>query len=175
VFIGRDMELRFLEKRYNSPGGQLVFLYGRRRIGKTETLRKFCENKAHVFYFCTECTDTQQLQAFSSRMLAQGITASRYVRYFSDWEQALGSVTDLPDSGKKLLIIDEFPYLVRNNAAVPSILQNLWDSRLRHENIMTRLLQLARKIDYKQLHEVLEGAGFCVFLLVALDVMLRMC
>lgn len=136
MFIGREMDLRFLEERYQSPGGQLVILYGRRRIGKTETLRKFCEKKTHVFYSCTECTDAQQLQAFSSRMLAQGIPASRYVRNFADWEQALGSVTDLPYIGKKLLIIDEFPYLVRNNGAVPSILQNLWDSRLRHENIM---------------------------------------
>lgn len=136
MFIGREMELRFLEERYKSPGGQLVILYGRRRIGKTETLRKFCEDKTHVFYSCTECTDAQQLQAFSSRMLAHGIPASRYVRSFADWEQAFGSVTDLPDTGKKLLIIDEFPYLVRNNTAVPSILQNLWDSSLRHENMM---------------------------------------
>ena len=42
MFIGRETELQFFNDKYNAPGGQLVVLYGRRRIGKTETLYKFC-------------------------------------------------------------------------------------------------------------------------------------
>jgi len=42
MFIGRKQELQFLEDKYNSKGGQLIVLYGRRRVGKTETLREFC-------------------------------------------------------------------------------------------------------------------------------------
>lgn len=61
MFIGRTEELRFLEEKYAAPGGQLIVLYGRRRVGKTETLRKFCEDKEYVFYSCTECTDGQQI------------------------------------------------------------------------------------------------------------------
>lgn len=136
MFIGRKNELDFLEDKYHAQGGQLVVLYGRRRVGKTETLRKFCEGKEHVFYSCTECTDEQQLRAFSSRMLAKDIPAARYIKTFSDWEQALGSVSELPNSGKKLLVIDEFPYMVKNNSSIPSVLQNLWDSRLKKEDVM---------------------------------------
>ena len=29
MFIGREQELRFLEDKYNAPGGQLIVLYGR--------------------------------------------------------------------------------------------------------------------------------------------------
>jgi len=36
MFIGREIELNYFENKYNTPGGQLVVLYGRRRIGKTE-------------------------------------------------------------------------------------------------------------------------------------------
>ena len=138
MFIGRKNELAFLEDKYNTTGGQLVVLYGCRRVGKTETLRKFCEDKEHVFYSCTECTNEQQLKAFSSRMLTKDIPAARYIKAFSDWEQALGSVLELPRTreGKKLLIIDEFPYMVRNNSSIPSILQNLWDSCLKNEDVM---------------------------------------
>jgi hypothetical protein len=139
MFIGRQDELSALETRYHAQGGQLVVLYGRRRVGKTETLRRFCEDKEHVFYSCTECTDKQQLRTFSARMLARGIPAARYIQTFSDWEQALGSVSELPGSGKKLLIIDEFPYMVRGNPSIPSILQNLWDSRLKSEDVMVVL------------------------------------
>ena len=65
MFIGREAELQFLEDKYQSPGGQLVVLYGRRRVGKTETLRRFCQGKRHVFFSCRECTDKLQMAAFS--------------------------------------------------------------------------------------------------------------
>ena len=35
MFIGREQELQFFEDKYNTPGEQLVVLYGRRRVGKT--------------------------------------------------------------------------------------------------------------------------------------------
>ncbi len=37
MFIGREQELKFLNDKYESENGQLVVLYGRRRVGKTET------------------------------------------------------------------------------------------------------------------------------------------
>lgn len=50
-FIGRRKELEFLEEKYSSKKGELVFLYGRRRIGKTETLKEFIKDKkAAAFY-----------------------------------------------------------------------------------------------------------------------------
>ena len=50
MFIGRETELKFLNDKYNSDGGQLVVLYGRRRVGKTETLREFCKEN-HMYSF----------------------------------------------------------------------------------------------------------------------------
>lgn len=50
MFIGRETELQFLEDKYHQRDGQLVVLYGRRRVGKTETLRQFCKGKPHVFF-----------------------------------------------------------------------------------------------------------------------------
>ena len=136
MFIGRQMELDFLNTKYNTKGGQLVVLYGRRRIGKTETLREFCKDKEHVFYSCRECADEEQLKSFSIRMLKPDMPLSKYVSSFIDWSQALAAITDLPGKDKKLLIIDEFPYMVQSNKSIPSILQNLWDETLQHENVM---------------------------------------
>ena len=136
MFIGRADELRFLEEKYCSPGGQLVVLYGRRRVGKTETLRKFCEGKEHVFYTCTEIPDALQLVAFSDRVLQKGFPAAQYIRSFPEWTQALGSIAELPAMGKKLLIIDEFPYMVKGNPSIPSILQKLWDEGFKDKDVM---------------------------------------
>ena len=136
MFIGREQELRFLEERYKSPKSELIVLYGRRRIGKTELLKQFMKDKNAVFYACTECTDAEQLARFSKRMLQTGMPASRFLTTFDDWETAIHSILDIPSAGKKLLIIDEFPYMCRNNREIPSILQNLWDHELSQSNVM---------------------------------------
>lgn len=56
MFIGREKGLKFLQDKYDEKKGQLIVLYGRRRVGKTETLREFCRHKPHIFYSCTQST-----------------------------------------------------------------------------------------------------------------------
>ncbi|MBF1696164.1 MAG: ATP-binding protein, partial [Selenomonas sp.] len=136
MFIGRERELDFLQERYDSERAELIVLYGRRRIGKTELLQQFARDKSAVFYACTECTDQEQLARFSKRILQAGIPAAHFLTSFSDWETALRSIQDVPSEGKKLLIIDEFPYMCASHPELPSILQNLWDHELSQANVM---------------------------------------
>ena len=152
MFIGREAELQFLETRYHAAGGQLVVLYGRRRVGKTETLLQFCQKKPHVFFACRECTDRLQLKSFSEKLLKENIPAGKYVSQFSDWEQAFRAVLELPyGESRKLLVIDEFPYMCRGNTGIPSILQNLWDEILKDENVMIVLCGSAMSFIEKDL------------------------
>ncbi len=151
MFIGRKQELQFLEDKYNSKGGQLIVLYGRRRVGKTETLHEFCKDKQHVFYSCREVSDKLQLRSFSEKMLREDIPAANYIKEFVDWETAIRSIADLPYSGKKLLIIDEFPYMCKGNSSIPSVLQNLWDEQLKDENVMIVLCGSAMSFIEKEL------------------------
>ena len=137
MFIGREAELKFLEDKYESENGQLIVLYGRRRVGKTETLKEFSKGKPHVFFSCTQTTDRVQLAKFSSRLLQENLPAARYISEFAEWEAAFRSIADLPyGDQKKLVVIDEFPYMCKGNPGIPSILQNLWDGELKTENIM---------------------------------------
>lgn len=137
MFIGREAELSFLKNKYDEDKGQLIVLYGRRRIGKTETLRQFCKDKPHVFFSCRECTDKLQLNNFSQQLLKEDIPAKKYIKEFDDWDNAFRAILDLPyGSNKKLVVIDEFPYMCKENSSIPSILQNLWDEVLKDENVM---------------------------------------
>lgn len=152
MFIGREAELKFLEERYNSDKGELVVLYGRRRVGKTETLRQFCKGRPHLFFSCRECTDKLQLKNFSEKLLKENIPASAYISEFSDWEKAFRSITELPYGDKrKLVVIDEFPYMCKGNTSIPSILQNLWDELLKDENVMIILCGSAMSFIEKEL------------------------
>ena len=152
MFIGRESELNFLEERYSSNKGELVVLYGRRRVGKTETLKQFCKDKPHLFFSCRECTDKLQLKNFSEKLLKEKIPASAYISEFTDWENAFRSITELPyGEKKKLVVIDEFPYMCKGNESIPSVLQNLWDDLLKDENIMLILCGSAMSFIEKEL------------------------
>lgn len=78
MFVGREAEMKFLQDKYAEDGGQLIVLYGRRRVGKTETLREFCKDKPHVFFSCTQTTERVQLRNFragcSRRIFRHGTT-----------------------------------------------------------------------------------------------------
>ena len=152
MFVGRKQELQFLNDKYDSPNGQLVVLYGRRRVGKTETLREFCKGKPHVFYSCREISDKLQLKSFSEKLLKEKIPAASYIKEFADWDTALGSISALPyGDSKKLLIIDEFPYMCKGNESIPSVMQNLWDESLKDENVMIVLCGSAMSFIEKEL------------------------
>lgn len=152
MFIGREAELKFLNDKYEENGGQLIVLYGRRRVGKTETLREFCKGKPHVFFSCTQTTDPVQLRNFSIRMMKEDIPAKDYISAFTDWERAFRAVLDLPyGNSKKLLVIDEFPYMCKGNPSIPSILQNLWDAAFRDSNVMIILCGSAMSFIEKKL------------------------
>ena len=136
MFIGRKNELQFLEECYHSNKAELVVLYGRRRVGKTELINVFCKDKPHFYYACREYTDIQQLQSFTDKIHSYHIPSLDLVGRFEDWEKAFLSVLQLPTDQKKILVIDEFPHICKSNPSVPSILQILWDEKLRHENVM---------------------------------------
>lgn len=152
MFIGRKAELEFLKNKYEEQQGQLIVVYGRRRIGKTETLREFCKDRPHVFYSCTQSTDKVQLSKFSKQILKEDIPAKKYISEFEDWESAFRAILDLPyGDRKKLIIIDEFPYMCKGNGSIPSILQSLWDTELKNRNVMIILCGSAMSFMEKEL------------------------
>lgn len=152
MFIGRSAELKFLQDKYEEEKGQMIVLYGRRRVGKTETLREFCKGKKHIFFSCTQVADRVQLAKFSKRLLQENIPARQYVTEFTDWEGAFKAILDLPyGNEKKLVIIDEFPYMCRGNKSIPSILQNLWDTDFKSSNVMIVLCGSAMSFIEKEL------------------------
>ncbi len=136
MFIGREYELDFLNERYASNHAELIVLYGRRRVGKTELLTEFCKGKKHIFFTCNEYTDGKQLEDFSRKILSFNDKFSRLVKRFCDWESAFLALGEIAQDEKLVIIIDEFPYMVKGNNSIPSVLQNLWDHNLKNKNIM---------------------------------------
>ena len=136
MFIGREYELRFLNERYASSQAELIVLYGRRRVGKTELLTEFCKGKKHVFYTCNEYTNAKQLKEFSNKLLPTNPDMANIIKQFHDWDSAFTFLGEYNSDEKMIIVIDEFPYMVKGDASIPSVLQNLWDHNLKNKNIM---------------------------------------
>ena len=66
-FIGRTAELGELEGIY-SEGGHAVMVYGRRRIGKTTLLERFCEGKRNIFFRCLKDSESSNVAYFSKKL-----------------------------------------------------------------------------------------------------------
>jgi len=117
---------------------------------KPNCCAEFCKGKPHVFYAAKECDDAEQLRDFSQQIL-KGNEAARFVSVFDNWEKAFSAVLTLETDCKKLLVLDEFPYMVNGKRAIPSILQNLWDAVLSRENVMLILCGSAMSFIEKEL------------------------
>lgn len=134
-FIGRNIELAALQQQFNLDSS-FVVIYGRRRVGKTTLIKEFIKDKT-AFYFLA----TQETEADSRKRLA-GVIARRTGNQllqnvtFSEWSDLFQVIADYRPDEKKVLVIDEFPYLVKTNSAFPSILQSIWDEQLKDANIM---------------------------------------
>ena len=133
-FIGREDELEKFRSRFQSPNAELIFLYGRRRVGKTEFLRKFAEGKKAFFFSATESADFDQRSRFKNELLAFGIDCEHAL--LNDWQGIFRNLSKLRSDKKTLVIIDEFQYMFIGNKAIPSTLQNEWDVYLSKSNIM---------------------------------------
>jgi AAA+ ATPase superfamily predicted ATPase len=135
MFAGRKRELDFLEKKYKHAQAELLIIYGRRRIGKTELLKHFTSEKQHIFYSAIETVDANQLELFS-KAIVKGTTFESVMNAFKSWEDAFEFLANQSKNQQLLLVIDEFPYMVNGNPSFPSILQNIWDQKLKNSQLM---------------------------------------
>lgn len=126
-FVDRVEELRSLEQLHAAEGGQLLVLYGRRRVGKTELLRVFCRDKAHVYFQAAQVTDRDNLSQFLREAAHATGDALLAEASFGSWEPPLEHLARGARSKRLVVVLDEFPYLCESNKALPSLLQRFWD------------------------------------------------
>jgi len=133
IFIGREKELADLNELYSQDKFQLFVLYGRRRVGKTTLLNEFCKDKDTIFYSAEQSNNKLNLEKFSS--LVFNFYGENNLEPFSSWTNALSYIDERQNHKKLVLVIDEFPYLVKKNKALLSELQHLIDHKLTSGNL----------------------------------------
>jgi len=131
LFVDRVDELAFLEEKYRENRAQLIVIYGRRRIGKTELLLKFVRDKKYIYFLCEKTSS--RLNMFKlARKMAEYLSRESFARIlFTDWEDLFREFLEWKTSSEKVVIIlDEFPYLIEVDKGIVSVFQKIWDTYL---------------------------------------------
>ena len=142
-FINRDHELKALEELWETGTPQLVVLYGKRRVGKTELIKRFTHGKPSIYFLARRIREEENLfylgnaigEFFKDRMLK--------TRGFEKWDEVFvflkdrtgvghtGKASRKADASRFIVVIDEFPYLAEGNKGISSIFQAGWDEQLK--------------------------------------------
>jgi AAA+ ATPase superfamily predicted ATPase len=127
-FVNRERELEALEKEYGKEAFSLFVIYGRRRVGKTELLRRFGEGKPFLYFLSDKRGTPSNALRFRKKVadfLGEPEIASQdLVEIFEHlsrrWQR----------QEKLIVVIDEFSYLVERDDTIPSVFQTIVDENL---------------------------------------------
>ena len=126
--IGRNKEKTQLLKAFNSSNSEFVVVYGRRRVGKTFLIR---ETYNYTFTFqhagIAGGSMREQLAAWNvsiARAKGDSTIPNNWLEAFTQ----LGKLIDQSPEGKKIIFIDEMPWLDTPKANFQQALEFFWNS-----------------------------------------------
>lgn len=131
TIIGREQEIKRLQKAVESPRAEFVALYGRRRVGKTFLINQMFRNQyAFKMTGVIEGTLKDQFAAFSDAMTDFGYNMPEEPK---DWMQAFimlkNALKDKVSNGERCIIfIDELPAMDAEGSNVASAIGYFWNN-----------------------------------------------
>ena len=134
MFVDRIQELAFLnrvlERRKPGPA-QLLLLYGRRRVGKTNLLLHWSSESGLPTHFWTAEKEPAALQRRKFYATLVGMPIAQ-APLFDSWAEVWEAAANLLTGTRQILVIDELPYAIESDPAALSALQHAWDHRFQH-------------------------------------------
>lgn len=140
-FIGRRRELAALEAQYRAPESNFIPVYGRRRVGKSELILHFLQERPGLYFVGKQAPAGFQITEFL-RTAAKALQEPLLARAgFTDWRPALSEVAARWRGPEKLiLVLDEFQWMVAEDRSLPSVVQELWDREWQHSGKLMLIL-----------------------------------
>ncbi|MFA6809159.1 MAG: ATP-binding protein, partial [Eubacteriales bacterium] len=128
MLLGRSTELNYLNNYYQKDGSQLLVLYGQKNIGKTTLLSEFVKDKPYTYYQARACSEREQKFQWARELELNGTK----LQSFPSYQQIFSSMVKKP-TYKKVIIIDEFQYIVKSSGdffnEIVAFSRNDWGSQ----------------------------------------------
>ncbi|MCC8118745.1 MAG: ATP-binding protein [Bacteroidales bacterium] len=137
--IGRKKECEELQRCIESDRSELVVVYGRRRVGKTFLIEEFFNQKFDFKYVGAHNMSTRrQLSSFRQTLIEY---SSKAIPKLKNWDDAFNALrtflSNLPTDRKRVVFIDEMPWMDSRRSIFVSALENFWNGwAMSQRNIM---------------------------------------
>ena len=126
--IGREKEIQALERAAASPKSEFVAVYGRRRIGKTYLIRKTFGSRLLFGHAGVENVGLDgQLRAFRSSFRDAGGDPKTKIASWFDAFDALKDLIRSSPAPKKILFLDELPWMDTPKSNFVPALEFFWN------------------------------------------------
>lgn len=128
--IGRLSEQALLQECLASGRSEFVVIYGRRRIGKTFLVRRFFKDK-YAFSFVGMHNADKELQLAEFAKALQRYSQLPLAPTLKNWTDAFHCLQKMleavKDKGKKVIFLDEMPWMETPKSDFVSALENFWN------------------------------------------------
>ncbi len=131
IFVGRTEELAELQAWWKRPAAAPVFVWGRRRAGKSALLQHFAEGTGAPVVFHTGTGQAQQAEIAAVCRRAAAVVPDGHrdliTEPYRSWRDVLDYLAQAARASPALLVLDEFPELARSSPALPGTLRAFLD------------------------------------------------
>lgn len=125
--VGRIKEICELTRLYESNESEFVAVYGRRRVGKTYLVREtFADRFAFHHTGLPNAVKHQQLIHFRKSLMAAGYKGPAFTNWFDAFD-ALGHTVDRAQAQRKIIFIDELPWMDTAKSDFVMALESFWN------------------------------------------------
>ncbi len=126
--IGREEEIQTLRETLEKSEAQFVAVYGRRRVGKTYLVRETFAGKFAFYHTGVANVGTgEQLLNFRDSLVKYGYAGCPALKNWREAFLALEHVVESSSDARKVIFIDELPWLdTRQSQFVPA-LEHFWN------------------------------------------------
>jgi AAA+ ATPase superfamily predicted ATPase len=140
LIIGRQEEISILKEKLRSNKSEFIAITGRRRVGKTYLINAYFE-KEMTFHFSgiLNASMQQQLQGFQFQF-SNYFKKESSEKFPSNWMEAFIQLSKQLDrsrkKSKKVIFIDELPWLETHKSNFLSALEWFWNTWAIDKNIL---------------------------------------
>ena len=129
MLIGREAETKKLKDAFMSTSPEFVVVYGRRRVGKTYLVRETFDGQ-FAFYHTgiANVSRKEQLDRFAASLEKQGMPNSKkpLKTWFDAFDRLEAFLQSMP-IGKKVVFLDELPWMDTQHSSFISALEAFWN------------------------------------------------
>jgi AAA+ ATPase superfamily predicted ATPase len=129
-FKNRKKELKELKEVLKSRKFELLILYGRRRIGKTELILNATKAKKRLYYLATT---ENNLERFYNLCL-------RHDKDINKLKKDFEILFDYLKDNYEVIVIDEFQNMIKENKDILNLFQSIVDTSLKNSKLKLILL-----------------------------------